>query len=279
MNFKRIQWIFLVAFLIFDVIVASTLLVQNRFTVANSTQNRRTMIVKEMRSDAISSVPLSNRQATGYYLSGTRSGDNGKLVQQAAKLHNQNYRFSSGELISDFEEPVKINIKRPDKRLNQVIKNNHLVVLGRNYRYNSSLSDKNTIVYVQTLAGRPLYSSDGQLRFHVNTNHEVTGYTQTYLENMQILRPQATTISQQHAVTWLYKHNLIPNNSQIRWANLAYTKLLSTNTHNRSVYLPTWVVEIKTKSSGTTQRLYVNAFNSTVIKTTPNSVDTDTLNN
>jgi regulatory protein YycI of two-component signal transduction system YycFG len=201
MNFKRIQWIFLVAFLIFDVVVASTLLVQNRFTVANSTQNRRTMIIKEMRGDAISSVPLSNRQATGYYLSGSRSGDNGKLVQQATKLHNQNYRFSSGELISDFEEPVKIDPRQPEKRLNQVIKNNRLVVLGQNYRYNPSLSDKNTIVYAQTLAGRPLYSSDGQLRFHVNTNHEVTGYTQTYLENMQILRPQAATISQQHAVT------------------------------------------------------------------------------
>ena len=43
--------------------------------------------------------------------------------------------------------------------------------------------------------------------------------------------------------------------------------------------MPTWTVEIKTKNSGVIQQLQVNAFNSTVMKETPDSVNTNSLNN
>ena len=87
------------------------------------------------------------------------------------------------------------------------------------------------------------------------------------------------TISQRRAITWLYKHNQIPNNSRIRWSVLSYSKLLNTTTDDKAVYVPTWTVEIKTKNSGVIQQLQVNAFNSTVMKETPDSVNTNSLNN
>lgn len=280
MNFKRIQWIFLIAFLVFDVVIASPLLVQNRFTIANSSQSHQVTVMKEMRNDAISCDPLSSKQGTGYYLSGSRAGDTSSFARQAnSKLRNQSLHFNSDELSSELETPVKIDSKHPSKRLNRFVRNEHSIIYGNQYRYSPSLSDKSTVVYTQVLKGRPLYNSDGQLRFHVNADHEVTSYTQTYLTNWQVLRPQAPTISQQHAVTWLYKHNMIPNNSQVRWANLAYTKLATTTTKSQAVYLPTWVVEIKVKNTGTVERLYVNAFNSTVMKDSPTNINTNTLNN
>lgn len=236
MNFKRIQWIFLFAFLIFDLVVAGSLFFQNRFTISSSAPNRQEVILKEMRSDAITSVDLSNHAQSGYYIAGTRSGESGELGQQAAKLRDQSYHFNSGELASDLETGVKIDLKHPEKRLNRLVGDNRSIALGSHYRYSPQLSDRHTVVYAQQLAGRALNSPDGQIRFRVNNNSEVLGYTQTYLENTRILRPEATTISQQHAVTWLYKHNLIPNNSQVRWAKLAYTKLLNTGSHNQAVY-------------------------------------------
>lgn len=278
MNFKRIQWIFLVAFLIFDIVVISTLLVQNRFTISNGSYNQQTMIIKEMHGDAISCGPMSNRQQTGYYLSGSRSSDNGQLEQQVSRLRNQDCRFND-ELTSELNTPVKINPRHPAKRLDRMVANPRLIALGSDYQYSPSLSDKNVVIYSQRVANRSLFTNEGQIRFRLNANHEVTGYTQTYLENVKTLRPQETVISQQHAVAWLYKHNLIPNNSQVRWAKLAYTKLLATNNHNQAVYLPTWVVEIKTKNSGTVQRIRVNAFNSTVLKGTPANVNTDDKTN
>lgn len=277
MNFKRIQWIFLFAFFIFDLVVAGNLFLQNRFTISSSAPNRQEVILKEMRSDAITSVDLSNHAQSGYYIAGTRSGESGELGQQAGKLRDQNYHFSSDELASDLETGVKVDPKHPEKRLDRLVADNRSIALGSHYRYAPQLSDRRTVVYTQQLAGRALNSSDGQIRFRVNNNSEVLGYTQTYLEDTRILRPEATTISQQHAVTWLYKHNLIPNNSQVRWAKLAYTKLLTTSSHNQAVYVPTWIIEVRTKNDDTVQQLRVNAFNSTIMRSTPGSVNTSSL--
>lgn len=277
MNFKRIQWIFLFAFLLFDLIVAGSLFLQNRFTISSNDPNRQSVILKEMRADEITSIPLSNRARSGYYISGTRSGENGDLGQQASKLRNQSYHFNSDELASDLDTGVKIDPRHPAKRLDRLVSDDRSIVLGSNYQYDAQLSDRHTVVYAQQLAGRSLNSPDGQIRFRVNNDNEVLGYTQTYLERTRILRPKAATISQRHAVTWLYKHNLIPNNSQVRWAKLAYTKLLITSPHNQSVYIPTWIIEVRAKNDDTVQQLRVNAFNSTIMRSTPTSINISSL--
>ena len=59
MNFKRIQWIFFFAFLLFDVIIASSLLVENRFIVTNNQGSRSSLILKEMKDDSINFGKLS----------------------------------------------------------------------------------------------------------------------------------------------------------------------------------------------------------------------------
>ncbi|MGN1279611.1 MAG: two-component system regulatory protein YycI [Limosilactobacillus sp.] len=277
MNFKRIQWIFLFAFLIFDLVVAGSLFLQNRFTISSNAPNRQEVILKEMHADAITSVALSNHAQSGYYIAGTRSEENGELGQQAAKLRGQSYHFNTDELASDLETGVKIDPKDPAKRLNRLVEDDRSIALGSHYRYAPQLSDRHTIVYTQQLAGRSLNSPDGQIRFRVNNGNEVLGYTQTFLEDTRILRPEAATISQQHAVTWLYKHNLIPNNSQVRWAKLAYTRLLTTSEHNQAVYVPTWIIEVRAKNDDTVQQLRVNAFNSTIMRSTPSSINTSSL--
>lgn len=278
MNFKRIQWIFLIAFLAFDIIVGFELLFQNnRFTISNGAQNGQSNVLKEMRADSITYTTLSHHQPTGYYISGTRSGDGGQLEQQMSKLRNQTAHFSDSQLTSEFDSPIKINRNHPNYQLDRTIKKARQVPMGRVYQYNAHLSDKKTIVYTQMVKGQPMLMGDGQVRFHVNDGDQVTGYTQGYIENPTTLQQRSTAISQQHAVIWLYRHNQIPNNSQIRWAILGYTKLLSTNNHDRTVYVPTWAVQIKTKTSDTSQRLNVNAFNSTVMKSSPDTVNMDNI--
>lgn len=89
---------------------------------------------------------------------------------------------------------------------------------------------------------RPVYSKDGQLIFYVNTSNQVTGYVQGHLVAKKQLREESELISQSRAVTLLYQYNEIPNNSKIEWANLGYTRLLSTD--EGAVYVPTWVINL-----------------------------------
>lgn len=104
MNFKRIQWIFILAFLLFDIFVGSSLILETKFTVSNGQQNRQSTVLKEMRNDSISYGNLSNKQQTGYYIAGKKSSDGGVLEQEAGKLRNQNFRLSSGTLTSEFDK-------------------------------------------------------------------------------------------------------------------------------------------------------------------------------
>lgn len=165
MNFKRIQWIFILAFLLFDIFVGSSLILETKFTVSNGQQNRQSTVLKEMRNDSISYGNLSNKQQTGYYIAGKKSSDGGVLEQEAGKLRNQNFRLSSGTLTSEFDKPIKTTKNNDIRRVDQLLKNKKMVSLGNHYRYNKELSDKNTLVYTQMLEGKPLFSNDGQFAF------------------------------------------------------------------------------------------------------------------
>lgn len=274
MNFKRIQWIFVIAFAIFDIVLASYFLIGTHFTAMVKQQSQQQLILKEMHNDEISFAELSTKQPMGYYISANRA--NSQLTNAAAKLDDQTVRLSNGTLISELDVPFKVSVLNPERQLNDYIKNSRHVLYGSHYVYNKALSSSSTIVYTQMMEGRPVLGSEGQLRFKIGRNHKVYAYTQTYLNNIQVLRPRSVTISQQEAVTWLYKHNYIPNNSKIHCAKLGYTKTLLTK--DQAVYVPTWYVEIKTKNSDDVQRLRVNAFNSTLMRNTPEEIDTTQLN-
>ena len=274
MNFKRIQWILVIAFAIFDIVLDSYFLIGTHFTAMVKQQSQQQLILKEMHNDEISFAELSTKQPMGYYISANRA--NSQLTNAAAKLDDQTVRLSNGTLISELDVPFKVSVLNPERQLNDYIKNSRHVLYGSHYVYNKALSSSSTIVYTQMMEGRPVLGSEGQLRFKIGRNHKVYAYTQTYLNNIQVLRPRSVTISQQEAVTWLYKHNYIPNNSKIHCAKLGYTKTLLTK--DQAVYVPTWYVEIKTKNSDDVQRLRVNAFNSTLMRNTPEEIDTTQLN-
>lgn len=131
--------------------------------------------------------------------------------------------------------------------------------------FNDNLSTKNTIVYTQELYGKPVYSSEGQIRFTVKDGY-VTGYTQTYIHAADILREKKDTISQKRALMWLYQYNKLPQNSTVEWCKLGYTKLLDVN--NSVVYIPTWNFCISSKASGTVQYRRINAFTGAVMDET-----------
>ena len=121
------------------------------------------------------------------------------------------------------------------------------------------------LVNTQELYGKPVYSSEGQIRFTVKDGY-VTGYTQTYIHAADILREKKDTISQKRALMWLYQYNKLPQNSTVEWCKLGYTKLLDVN--NSVVYIPTWNFCISSKASGTVQYRRINAFTGAVMDET-----------
>lgn len=259
MNFKRIMLIFLVIFVFIDGFLFFS---YNRSTVGDSSTNGNN-VLDEMRKDQIAFSKPSNDAHYGYYFSATLTND---LRQNATNLQQQTYHFSGTELISQFKEPITAdNSGDLKKAVDKVVSNASLVSHGSEYRYSKQLSNQDQLIYVQRVAKGPVYSKDGQLRFTISDNHRVIGYSQSYLDNVDLLREKTKTISEERALTWLYQYNEIPNGTKVTWANLAYTRL--TTARGKAVFLPTWVFALKPNNSDTVVMKRVNAYTGEILKT------------
>lgn len=277
MNFKKIQWIFLAAFALLDIFLASFVLLNTRFVSMGKQQTTSQVVMKEMKSDSITTANLSDENRMGYYLSAAKTDDNGELQARQGQLKNQTPRVVGSNFTSNFDTPVQIDKANPQVKLNQLCRNPKWVINGDKYTYNAHLSTSKTIVYTQQMAGQPLMGPAGLLRFRLNDRNEVVGYTQSYLKPGKVLRPRQTTISQKQAVIALYKHNEIPSGSQVQWVDFGYSRLLTSGNH--AVYIPTWTASIRAKNTGKKVHCQVNAFTGLVMKNGGQSINSSVTDN
>ncbi|APR29329.1 hypothetical protein BTW26_10060 [Pediococcus acidilactici] len=263
MDFRRIEVIFIVVFAVLNAYLFGSYwqYQMESGTVTSSNTSASTSILKEMRNDQITYMPLSNKKKEGYY---AQSKVDTSLKGGIKHLTGQNARVVDNKLYSTITDPFTIDPKDPQKALDRFLKDRENVIAGTQYQYNANLSSDTQVVYTQMIDQRPVYSKDGQLIFYVNTSNQVTGYVQGHLVAKKQLREESELISQSRAVTLLYQYNEIPNNSKIEWANLGYTRLLSTD--EGAVYVPTWVIGIKNKNSANIEVKRINAFSGVLIK-------------
>lgn len=262
MNFKRIEWIFFIAFIMLDIFLVSSYFQQGgpiMDTTANKSENTTVSVLKSMRDDQINVGKTSNESGKGYYVS---SANGNKLKDKANQLRYQNWSYNNNKINSTFATMIKLNTDTPQKTLKSIVSDPSQIIDGKDYKYCEELSTKDTVVYAQYINGNPVYDEAGQIRFHVKNGY-VQGYTQGHLDDLQILRGSRKTLSQKRALIWLYQYNKLPSNSKVVWSHLTYSKLLSVN--GNTVYIPTWVFYIKNDTSGSTIYRRINAFTGAVM--------------
>ena len=273
MDFKRIQIIFLITFVIIDVFLFSLFHRNQSIQTENLSNGNQAGIVAEMRNDQITFRHRpSGHAGNGYYLA-AKKGNN--LHMQMPELSSNHYvHFVNHRIVSQFRHPVDLSSEHPHRSVNRRLSDPTFVIHGDQYRYSSDLSDHDNLVYVQKTpanAGRnAIFSKTAQIKFHVD-GHFLTGYSQNYVSQVKTLREKSGTISSERALTWLYQYNNIPNDTQIEWCHFAYTRLLSVKGNN--VYIPTWVVALKPSNSAAVQYRYVNAFNGSIINSSGHGND------
>ncbi|GBG94292.1 hypothetical protein LFYK43_07510 [Ligilactobacillus salitolerans] len=263
MNFKRIEWIFLIAFIALDIFLIGAYYNQSGVQTENNSSNTQTAtsVLRSLKDDQISyPKKLSNKPNAGFYIS---SADDDYLLSQSGQLadNQTDYSKTDHKLTVTFDHKIKLNsLKNPQKTINKIIKDKSRILEGDEYRYDPRLSTDNEVVYTQMVYGKRVTSDQGCIRFVV-ANGYVTGYSQTYLQDIQILREKKATISQKRALIWLYQYNKLPANSKVKWIELGYSKLLSVN--GSTVYIPAWSFLIN--SGNSTLYRKINAFNGAVM--------------
>lgn len=211
--------------------------------------------MRSIHNDQISYGSLSNQKKEGFYIA---SPVKSNLKERAGQLQGVLWSYNNHKLTVDFGTSIKIkNTDYPQKTLDEVVKDSTKVIDGDDYQYDKYLSTKKSAVYTQRALGSPVYTANGQIKFTIRNGY-ITEYTQGHLAKIETLREKKPMISQQRALIWLYQYNKLINNSTVEWVRLGYTQLLTVN--DSIVYIPTWVIKVKSDSSGGIQYRRINAF-------------------
>lgn len=263
MNFRRIEWIFLIAFIALDIFLIGAYYNQSGVETERNAGGPRmtTSVLRSLKDDQITyPAKLSNKENDGYYIASPNDNYLSDKIDQLGK-NKAEYSKHDRKLSVSLDKKIKIkNSEHPEKTTDKIMNDNSLVVKGNEYRYDPDFSNKREIVYTQMVYGKRVSSENAMLKFNVSQGY-VTGYSQTYLSTIEILREKKDTISQKRALVWLYQYNKLPANSKVKSGHLGYTKLLSVN--GSTVYIPTWNFSVKT--GGTTVYRRINAFNGAVM--------------
>jgi len=261
MNFRRIEWIFLIAFVGLDIFLGF-MFVQTSSKSTTTSGDTATTVIREMRADNISFSDPDTHESTGYYIAGSNEND---LKQRISQLTEQTARVqSTGKLTSTLRTAQTLTANKLKTDLTEFMKQSTNVIHGDEYVYDADLSSSSDYVFVQKVADGDILTSAGQVHLLVNKSDQLTGYTQTYVNNVKTLREKAVTISEKKALVALYQYNQVSNSSRIVWAKLGYSRLLKLK--DSSVYVPTWIFAVRSKNSSNVTLHRINAFTGATMK-------------
>ena len=275
MDFKRIEAIFLVAFLCLDIFLFSIYRQsQNEQTPINNSSTIK--ITQRLKEDKIKyEGKISSEHTDGYYLSATQTNLNTELqnMKKTKKLENIDVLRSSvkDNLLSlTPEKDLSVNKKGQIPTLvRETLTNQKEIILGKDYRYQDEIhqqSDGYLDVYVcQKYEGIPINDITAQIKFTLKKNDEnyrLEKIQQMHLSNLTALREKMPLVSEEDALTTLYINNKLSKNDEILWSKLAYTLVLQVR--GKNVYVPAWFVSIRHEDKKEQVEI-VNAFRNRII--------------
>lgn len=275
MDFKRIEAIFLVAFLCLDIFLFSIYRQsQNEQTPINNSSTIK--ITQHLKEDKIKyEGKISTEHTDGYYLSATQTNLNTELqnMKKTNKLENVDvFRSSVKDNLLSLtpEKDLSVNKKGQIPTLvRETLTNQKEIILGKDYHYQDEIhqqSDGYLDVYAcQKYEGIPINDITAQIKFTLKKNEEnyrLEKIQQMHLSNLTALREKMPLVSEEDALTTLYINNKLSKNDEILWSKLAYTLVLQVR--GKNVYVPAWFVSIRHEDKKEQVEI-VNAFRNRII--------------
>ncbi len=258
MDFKRIEWIFLLVFFAVNIFLGISFYQSQEVDQAVS-ESTTSEIVEDIQRDQIKLPKLSTKTPTGGYLA---SQANTALLANRNRLQGQTLNFNGNRLTAVLHTPLALK-KAKQVTLRKWLQDPTHALFGTQYRYSESLSTPNKLVFCQQIQGHKIYDKRAQITFTINAGKMVS-YTQTYIAKMAVLKSDVKLTSARDAVVALYKDNELTNGATVKWVELAYNYLLDTK--GSTVYVPAWFVGVQNQGSKSVTIKRLNAITKTAVK-------------
>ena len=276
MDFKRIEWIFFLAFLGLNVFLFSMYREAKMNQTITSRTNETIPLHKRLESENITyEGDFSSRKREGYYLSGVPTNFDEARKSERLRLNNPDLlgrqtTIEDNLLKHKVEDVILLtDVNQAPEVIAKILNQQGLVLFGKEYQYNveeSTLSnDFPEIIAGQFYEDIIINDPASRLTFFLEKETEhwrVNEYIQTHISELQPLREIMPTYSEKDAINTLYINNQIPSNSKILWRQLAYKMTLIVR--GQAIFVPTWFIEIETSDHEIKTEM-VNAFTNRII--------------
>ncbi|WP_207941348.1 hypothetical protein DOK78_001165 [Enterococcus sp. DIV2402] len=279
MDFKRIEWIFFLAFLGVNIFLVSIYREARSEQNIVSRSNQKIPIEQRLASENIQSAGgFSEEKILGYYLSGEPTNMDQLIEKERAnsahpELVNGQTTTEGTVLTHVVNDGAYLrNNGRMTDTLHNYFERSKNLMFQNEYTYISEWDradgDYVELFAAQAYEGIPINDDSSRLGITVRKEEDsliVVSYTQTHVDNLTPLREAMMLYSEEDAVNTLYINNKIPSNSTLKWQQLAYT--LTLKVRGKNVYVPAWFVAIETPDE-TVQIERVNALTNRIITNT-----------
>lgn len=272
MDFKRIQMLLLVFFVIFDGYLIYILFSRVGMEMPSDII-AESSIEEELSKRNVKVKELSEKRAT---LPLVKTEPSNVLAMNVTDLKDQTASLNSdGQLTSTFDSPMNIDLNLSYKnktlkqediaKLDQLIQDEDFFIRGEEYEFYRYAPLENAVYY--RMKAHNMYNIiDGtaEIKLLFNSDSQLTNYVQTYQDGIKDLDSTIQTISEQEALQVVNgrAETNIPDNSNIDFIRLSYYRM--THLNDFSVYAPVWEI-VYSLSDNSVRVVYVDASRGTII--------------
>lgn len=266
MDFKKIENIFLITFLLLNIYLLISYLNRSDLQHA-STAPDQVNLLREMEQIGIELPNLTEEDQQVYYVQADRNNlleDNvDQLENQAGSIAQDGTLYNS--ILSD---PIEIEGTPEEgftdedfERLDEFM-NSSAVLFGEEYTFLRYDQAENRFVFAQEVNGIPVADGTSEISLFYGGDGNIISYQQSFAGPMTTQGSALDIITDRQAIETLFQNNEISSNSVVSQPILSYQRTLYLE--DLSMYGPIWYVPV-TDSSGE-RVLRVDAFERSIIQ-------------
>lgn len=261
MDFRKIEGIFLLAFLGLNIFLLSIFSQTRSVASEVSPSEERDAIELRLSKDKVSyKGDFSKETLQGYYLAAVETNLGSSRV-------NANNQTEGSKLFTD---NILINVKTQDNDIDSFLNSKQYSPYPGEYTYIKTASkfsgDDAALIAAQTYEKISFYDPTAQMTMTISPVsgdvYQIDKMQYSHLDDIINLRESQDLISERDAVSTLYYNSKLSAGSKINWRLLAYGRILKVREKN--VYVPCWFVSV-TADDGSTTIEQVNAVSNTII--------------
>lgn len=263
MDFKRIERILIIAFLLLNIYLVYILWDQ-RQDVVNTNENQSLNLIQEIENNNISLPIFSLEKESLGYLQANKDTN---IQEHFSELNNLMEEISSdgSTYTATLSEPLQLSSGGEDltpadlAKIDRLVSSEEQIAFGEEYEYLTYQRNLNQVVYTQRVGDIPILDGTASIRFAIDSNQKIVQFEQTYAGTLEVSEDASReTITDKRAVEILYQNNRIPSGARVERPVLAYHRTL--DLEEMSMYIPAWYVEIND-----TNLERINAFDGSII--------------